>query len=88
MPTKNEIREFVKVVLADEANISPNQVVETGKLADFPLTLDSVAMGFIAIKLRKFVKTHNPVKTVKVSEVRKPNLTVQDLINLIDKKIN
>jgi len=88
MPTKEEIRQKVKSILADEANISIEDIIDTGKLTDFPLNLDKSDLLPVTIKLRQYVKTQKADQTVLVKETRTPGLTVNGLTDLINTKLN
>jgi len=83
MPTRNEVANVVKEKLAQKAGIDPDDIKDDRKLTEWPLTLDNIALGFIAIELRKYAKKYEPDAKVTTAMVRKPGLTVEKLIDLI-----
>ncbi|HLN94084.1 MAG TPA: hypothetical protein VK183_00515 [Flavobacterium sp.] len=83
MPTREEVAEAVKRLLAEKAGIKPEDVQDSRKLTEWPLTFDSIALGFVAIDLRKYARKYNPNASVTGAMVRKTGLTVAKLIDLI-----
>ena len=88
MPTSSEVADKVKAVLAEKANIDPNNIINNKKLTEWPLSLDATALAYVALDLADYVESYDPGKTVTVSEVRKDGLLVSGLITLIAGKLN
>lgn len=87
MPTKNQVSTEVKRILAEKANINPDHVKDNGKLTEWPLSLDSTALGFVAIDLRRYAKQQNSNATILASDVRKSGITVSALVTFVYNKI-
>jgi hypothetical protein len=85
MPTKQQITTKVNGTIKDMTGLSPKP---GNVLADAPLRMDSTSLANLALGLRNYVKGFDPEQTVTVTEVRKSGLTVEQLIDLIDKKLN
>lgn len=86
MPTKEQVTLEVKRIIAKKAGIQPSSIQDNRKLTEWPLHLDSIALGYIAIDLRKYIQTYNSAETITAQEVRKSDLKVSALIDLVFKK--
>jgi len=65
----------------------PEQVKDCYVLSKWPLAFDKYTLAFLAIDCDRYIKTIDPAKDIFVCEVRKKNLTVEGLIDLLVNKI-
>lgn len=88
MPEDNDIRKYVLREIAAHANISEENIEEDYRLKDPPLMFDNTGLLYLAKSLRGYVNTQTDGnETVRVKEIRAGNLTVEQVVALITKKI-
>ncbi|QKJ28845.1 hypothetical protein HQ865_03435 [Mucilaginibacter mali] len=88
MPTIEEVTAKVIAILAEKANLDPEDITDyTKKLTEFPLNLDSTALGFIAITLREYMEDILAGATITSQEVKASGLTVKKLIALVCERL-
>lgn len=87
MPTKAQVTEHVINFIAAAANLKPGKIALDDILTDKPLFFDSTGLGFLTLTLRGYIKNHQESQTITSAEVKKKNLTVQGLIDLVYSKV-
>lgn len=87
MPTEKEVSVHVTNFVGIFANLNPSIIDSGYVLADPPLSIDSVGLGFMTVSIKSYIKSIKEDATISVSEVRKAGLTVQGLITLVYNKV-
>lgn len=90
MPTKNEVQLHVLNIVHAFTGIIVTDLLNkffTTALKDPPLSMDDTGLGFMTLSLRGYIKNERPEKTIIVTEVRKPGLTVSGLVDLVFSKL-
>ncbi len=83
---KETIKANVIAYIASFANMTTDSITDELVLKNYPLKLDDIKLGFLALALRAYLKSLNPDETVLVTELRKKDLDVKKTYELIIKK--
>ncbi len=84
-PTKEAIQNHVWQVLAAFTNQKPNQI-KADQFLQADLHFDSTSLPFLAMALRAYVN-HFSDNTILVTEISDDTMTVQQLADLVVKKL-
>lgn len=87
MRTSKEVSEQITQMVAAFANIDPALCKPEHLLTKAPILLDSTGLGFLTLSIRGYIKAQKPANTIKVSEVRKKDLTLKGLIDIVKTRI-
>ncbi len=87
-PTKSEVFEDVKDFISKFARFPVDKLKDDFVLQENPLKMDNPQLITMTLAVRGYVKNFSPARTVLATEVKKSNLTVAGLCNLIYNKIN
>jgi len=87
-PTRDQVKAAVIVALAEVSGLSPEKIKEEQVLKEYPLVLDDQQLNRLTLKLREYIKSIDPPKTIWVTTVRKSGQTVKGLTDYIFKVPN
>jgi len=82
------VKNHVKAYISSFANIPISDIKDENVLTEHPLNLDSTKLLFLAMSLRGYIKSKKPQNTIRVSEVRKNQLTVHALYLIVLSRIS
>lgn len=85
-PTKTEVTAYVTHQVSVFSGKPESQILGTDILAKSPLSLDSTALNFLTLTLRGYIQHHDGSKNIYAAEVKKSDLTVKGLIDLVYSK--
>jgi hypothetical protein len=83
----DSIKKNVKALIASCANLNAADIADHLVLKESPLYFDDTSLVSLALTLRGYVKSMNPAETIVVDEIKKKNFTVEDVYELIKKKL-
>ncbi|WP_109437416.1 hypothetical protein [Aquimarina sp. AU119] len=87
-PTQSEIFTDVKDFVSKFSRFPVHKLKDNFILKSHPLKMNNPQLISMALALRGYVKNFEPNATVLATEIKKSNLTVALLCNLINNKIN
>ena len=87
MPTKAQVEAKVYSDISLYSGISLSRIRPEHILADPPIQFADPAWNSLALSLRAYVRHNNGDNTVRLSEVKKKGLRVQDLCDLIYSRV-
>ena len=87
-PTREQVAEAVIAAVATVSGLKPEKIKEEHVLKEHPLNLDDQQLNRLTLKLREYIKSIDPAKTIWVTTVRKSGQTVKGLIDYIFKLLN
>ena len=87
MPSKAQVSTEVLRLVSTHTTLGPGQLKGDYTLKGIPLLFDNISLMFLAESLRGYVKQYDENATVKTGEVRKSGLTVDGLVQMIQKKV-
>lgn len=87
MPSEQDVKRAVRKVLGDESNKSPNSITDATEVAKI-LGGDSSRVMRTTLKLRGYIKFHNPDATILRREVGKATLTFEQLAKLVKERVD
>ena len=86
-PSKAEIEDKVIREVATFARLTPGTVRKNLKRPLLQLGLDHVGLVHLAASLRAYIQFHKPTSTLLVAEIEKDDFTVENLVELVQKRI-
>lgn len=86
-PPQAQVANTVRGFIATFANQPLNNFINTDILANPPLNMNSTTLNNLTTTLRGYIKNYKASATILASEVKKSNLTVQQLINLVYSRV-
>lgn len=85
--TPEEIYADVKRIIAEFVNMKPSSIKDNYILQNPPLQISTTKLNSLAVTLRSYIKAINMEKTITATEVKKKDLTVKKLGELVNTKL-